>query len=348
MTQRRKLGRHLAALDRKTRKIYGHGTCLAPSEWHSHCQGSIIRAHTVPRSSLQRIARDGHVYALVHSLASLDRNRGQPTPELVGVHRASTFSGFCRHHDNHLFRPIEKSTFVGSSEQCFLLAFRALAREVHGKRSEWRNFNETLADIGARHAIPDYGRGLEAGVANIREHMHDYASLLVANDYSSVRAYVIEFKAAPPVMCSGAIYPECDFHGGALQNLADLNRKPDLLCFSSYFCGQRGVVLFSWLPESDPSCSEFLQDFAAVPNRDLGPALVHFLFEYSDNILLAPDWWDALSPRDTGELLRRIRAGTPFGPLHRALSSDAVDYTPWPVTDRYWVNAPSRFRAQDP
>ena len=109
--------------------------------------------------------------------------------------------------------------------------------------------------------------------------MSDYASMLVAGDYSPVRAYVIEFEAAPPIMCSGAIYPECDVGGTALQDLADLSRRPDLLCFSSYFGGQRGIVSFTSLPSSDPSCSTFLHSLAEIPNPDLGPALVHFLFE---------------------------------------------------------------------
>lgn len=275
-------------------------------------------------------------------MASLNRNRGHPTPELVGIYKASTFSGFCRHHDNHLFQPVEKSKFIGSREQCFLLAFRALAREVHGKLSEWRNFNENLRNVEARSEIVDYGRGLRAGVTNIRKHMHDYSSMLVAGDYSAVRAYVIEFEAAPPVMCSGAIYPDYDFQGTVLQDLADLNRRPDLLCFSSYFGGQRGVVSFTWLPSSDHSCSVFLQGLARIPDHDVGPALAHFLFEYSDNIQLAPDWWDALLPESTGELLRRIRTGTPFGRPRMALHSRLVGYAPWRVHDRYWINPPSR------
>ena len=112
---------------------------------------------------------------------------------------------------------MEKSTFVGSSEQCFLLAFRALAREVHGKRSEWRGFNETFANLRGG-SMADYGRGLQAALGNIREHMYDYTSVLGARDHSQVRAYVIEFEMVPTLIRSGAIYPEQDFRGTPRQN----------------------------------------------------------------------------------------------------------------------------------
>ena len=280
------------------------------------------------------------MYALVHGLAHLDRNRGQPTPELLGIRRASTFSGFCRHHDNDLFQPVEKSTFVGSSEQCFLLAFRALAREMHGKRFEWRTFNEILANVADHYVTSNYKRGLNAGVAHLRDHMCDYSTLLVARDYSPVHAYVIDFNIAPTVMCSGAIYPDQDFGGQSLQDLDDLSRRPDLLCFSCFFDGKRGVAMFAWLPGSDHSCSAFTLSLAEVPDSDLGSALVRFLFEYSDNIQLAPDWWEALPLQSVGKLLRRVGAASSFlirrGPIH----GDDEVYASWPVIDRYWINPP--------
>ena len=108
--------------------------CLAPQVWLNKCRGPIVRAHTVPKSaSLKTIARDGHVYSLDLSLDGIGKGLGGPVPKLCGIKRASTFTGFCSGHDNAIFSPLEKFVFSGTSEQCFLLGYRALAREFYTK-----------------------------------------------------------------------------------------------------------------------------------------------------------------------------------------------------------------------
>ncbi len=72
--------------------------------------GKIVRAHSIPKAgSLARIAEKGHVLAYVTSLENLRRNDGRLWPELVGVNRATTFTGFCASHDNKLFEPVESN-----------------------------------------------------------------------------------------------------------------------------------------------------------------------------------------------------------------------------------------------
>ena len=124
-------------------------------------------------SSLRNIARDGHVYGFEISIRSLDQNRGFVLPSLLGVNRASTFTGFCSKHDNLIFSPLEDRPFTGSKEQCFLLGYRALAREYFTKLSA-----KSLSDIhrqGDRGKPPEQQRiyqdhvsallsGVEAGV----------------------------------------------------------------------------------------------------------------------------------------------------------------------------------------
>ena len=297
----------------------------------------MIRAHTVPKASLRRISREGHVYALVHGFSNLDRHGGRPIPELEGINWASTFSGFCAHHDDVLFRPVEKTPFVASAEQCFLLAFRALAREYHGKRAQWRSYQELLR-LQGDHPFIGYGRGLEAGIKHIREHFRDYTELLVSSEHSPLRSYVVEFDAAPIVMCSGAVYLETDYRGERTQDLADLGRRPDLLCFSSFFGGQRGVVVFSWLPTSDPTCLPYVESLSKIPDSGIGSALVRFLFEQSDNVQIAPDWWESLPPVLRERLVQFLGIGTPTGSLRETLSNDENVYASWSVTTRRWIN----------
>ena len=107
--------------DKELRKAFSSKVCSTPEDWHIDCSKQISKAHTVPKSgSLRKIARKGLVYAFVPSLENLKKNNGVFVPELIGINKASTFSGFCSYHDGVIFSPVEQKPFVGSPEQCFL------------------------------------------------------------------------------------------------------------------------------------------------------------------------------------------------------------------------------------
>ena len=140
---------------KKFKRAFSVKTCLAPDTWLKHCCGRVSRAHTVPKSgSLKRIARKGHVYSYdVSSLKNLQKHDGALVPELLGINRASTFTGFCSRHDNQIFEPLEKRTFCGTPEQCFLLGYRARAREIYTKRAA-AAFSDVLQDADKGKTLP--------------------------------------------------------------------------------------------------------------------------------------------------------------------------------------------------
>ena len=119
------------------------GECSAPPQWKHNCDARIVKAHTVPQASLSRIAVNGHVLSFLPNAASLEEYGPALPPQRRGIRLASTFTGFCAKHDDSVFAPLEKVPFTGTSEQCFLLAYRALARELYLKKAilrywEWR------------------------------------------------------------------------------------------------------------------------------------------------------------------------------------------------------------------
>ena len=102
--------------------------------------------------------------------------------------------------------------FSGTPEQCFLLGYRALARELYTKRA-------AVAQSGLRQSL-DKGKtpaeqvliqatiraleiGLAAGLRDIKCRKTLYDGILESRRFAPVRAYIIEFEHPPPVMCSG-------------------------------------------------------------------------------------------------------------------------------------------------
>src|SRR5689334_10413903 len=107
--------------------------CLHPLASKETCSGEAIKAHTVPRSSLRKIARDGHVYRISGDLPTLIKTQGKLSPRLIGINKASIFTGFCAHHDHTTFQPFEDGSYKSIAQASFLLGYRALCLELFNK-----------------------------------------------------------------------------------------------------------------------------------------------------------------------------------------------------------------------
>ena len=144
---------------------------MAPEGWLKNCKGVISKAHTVPKSgSLKRIARKGHVYNLTTEPSYKHTgNQLNHIPRLLGINKASTFNGFCTQHDQSIFEPVEKDVFRGTSQQCFLLGYRALAMEMYKKHALFRSLDYVLQadEVGKfqqQYELDAYKNAFEASV----------------------------------------------------------------------------------------------------------------------------------------------------------------------------------------
>ena len=325
--------------------------CLAPEAWLRDCRGGIVQAHTVPKSgSLQRIARNGHVHSYILRPENVWKHGGIPVPELLGINQASTFPGFCSRHDNSIFQPLENEAFVGTPEQCFLIGYRAQARELHVKNAA-DGFSPTRRDLdkgkelGEQIAIQTLTLACEVGIKvdlrDLHHYKQKYDDILQTRRFDTVRGYVIEFEAPPPVMCSGILCPGQDFNGNELQDIADLSSILDQLCFSSFHGGKCGIVVFSWLAESDRTCRSFVESLKAIPDELVTAALLRLFFTHCENIHMNPDWWEVLSEQIRNALVTRMisTADIEKGLPHAVLADDGICHTPWAILRRYEVPA---------
>lgn len=296
------------------RDSFSASTCLAPEVLGPGHGGRIVRAHTVSRSgSLERIARAGHVYSFVPSFKSLTENNGLIVPTLCGIRKASTFTGFCATHDDSIFAPIEKAPFDGTPQHCFLVAYRGLVREVFTKSSQVAHLlrsrdldrgKSPSAQADIQQFISDQQTGAEWGLRDVSVHKKKYDDILIAGDFRKVRAYVVELEAPPPVMAGGSLFPEHDFDGREAQAFGP--HLPKLLNHASFVGGDRGVIVFQWLDDSDEACIQFTRSLHRLAEPALGDAIVRFLFEYCENLHIDPDWWESLGEPTRSALVQRM------------------------------------------
>jgi hypothetical protein len=104
-------------------------TCLY-LEAPNGCDGKIIEAHTISRTSLRRVADAGHVLIPTQDILTFDKH-APVAMKRVGISRATTFAGFCARHDNLIFSLIDTKPIAPSQDQLLLLAYRTWAQRVH-------------------------------------------------------------------------------------------------------------------------------------------------------------------------------------------------------------------------
>lgn len=326
------------------KKVFSIKDCLAPTPMKTDCSKIFAKAHTVPRRSLQQIARDGHVYSFIPSLDNIIKYDGRLQPELIGISRASTFSGFCSVHDSKIFSKIENQPFHGSQEQCFLLAYRALARELYTKRALVASSDvrrqadrgkplERQITIQYMNALID--TGASAGLRDNESYKKIHDDVLLSGDFSNVRAFIIELESAPPVMCSAGIFPEQDFAGNQLQNVGDLNITPHLLNFTSFYSGDHGLIVFIWLRECDPTCQQFISSLRALSLDRITDAFIRFFFEFCENLHISPEWWESLADDKKNALINRLAssANPELARNSGCIAEDGFKFDNWPISD---------------
>lgn len=300
------------------RKAFGAKYCSVPDNIKTACKGNIVRAHSVSKSmNLKKIERNGHVYAFIPSFDNLIKNNGVLQPELYGINKASTFTGFCAHHDKIIFSPLEDEEFVGSKEQCFLLAYRAQAREYFTKKSSANLMDfmkqadrgrSPLEQLGIQNMAFSHSLGVGAGVRDITIYKDKLENILNTKDLNKINAFIMNFGKTPSVFCSAGIFPECDFQGNRLQDLSDLKTTPDLLTFSTIATKNGGSAVFTWLNDSDSkgNCERFINSLKKIEPDNITNSLIRFFFEFCENVFMEPAWWESLDKPKQDSLVNRL------------------------------------------
>lgn len=101
--------------------------CLEPT---MSCPEKAIRAHSIQNAKVfELIAEENHLYEMRARVKNGEMRCGF---EKIGRNEASTFTGFCAAHDTSMFSPIDTKPFsIDDTEQLFLIAYRAVTRELH-------------------------------------------------------------------------------------------------------------------------------------------------------------------------------------------------------------------------
>jgi hypothetical protein len=283
--------------------------CLHPDA-PAECSGAPIEAHSVSKqATLRLLASDGHVYEPSPS--------PDPAMQLVGINKASTFRGFCGKHDTDLFSQIDNEPFSASPEQCFLHGYRALSlktlREtaataslpaIHQHESGAPHQKQRFVHDRVETAFTGTVRALEiARACKIR-----YDAVLREKRWDEVRFLWATYEAPPPLACSSILGPKYDFQGKLLQSLSG-PWDPEWLTVHSFLSDGKGYFVLSWLQSSAGIGTRFAESLISLPAREVPDAVLLLVLTYTENVFIAPAWWDQLTDQKRRTLLSATLRG---------------------------------------
>lgn len=331
---------------KEVRRLHEMQYCSHPQASSSTCAGGIVRSHTLQLAGvLSTIALNRHVYGL-DVFGEPDPN-GKPRYTLIGVRKASTFTGFCSRHDTELFRRLETQPFIASKEQLFLLAYRALTKEVYAKRFAVKcvpilRKTDKGRDILSQVQLQDYlyvhEQILRQSLKDLESTSHDYRNAFLAEDYDRFSAYIVFTDRIPDFAVSGCIHPEFDFQGRKLQNLSSPERL-DLITYTVLPLYSGGIIALVWDAKAGTSCQKLASSLANLSDSEVQDAIVRFTYEYFENCYASPRWWESLSMGQRNHLLNRIAlAGS--DQVNRepdCLKDDGLRAATWKVMKREWL-----------
>jgi hypothetical protein len=172
---------------------------------------------------------------------------------------------------------------------------------------------------------------VQAGLRDVTILKEKFDKILLAKDYGKILFARFELDRHPDIMVSGGCAPEFDFCGRELQNLGHLQHLQEIILFSLFTSGGRGHFCFIWHEEHDKTCRQFSDSLIALTQDQRAHAIVRFVFEYSDNVYMNPDWWDARSAIEKRALIARVGAPILVSRSKKCLCDDGMRVVDWRV-----------------
>ena len=332
-------------IHRQLAGFYNKKFCSVPESMKSKCSGKIIKAHSVSKSSsLKAIAKNGHVLS---TFGSVRESKGNVLfePVKVGINKASTFTGFCADHDKKLFSPIEDCEFQPNETNCFLVAYRALARELFVKLHSEEMF-ELVKDLDRgksilrQYAVQKIGNHFSSNNDLTKSDLNyiktHFDKMLISSSYEALQHYVFVLDSPPQVMASACFGPIIDFQGDIIQEFSKKHEEvPDYMIVNVFSSGSKGYIVLSWLSEHKESCIKFINSLYRSPSIE--DSLTKFIFTTIENVYFSEVWWEHLSDSNRDEILSSIRQGVSQPTYNDSLITQS-SFNTFAVSDSRMIN----------
>jgi hypothetical protein len=289
-----------------------------------NCSNDIVAAHSIQNNGvLNLISEDINGNSCVYSLLFKEYN---PKGQIIGLQAlgkksASTFLGFCGYHDKTIFHKIEdRSIDLNNDEQCFLLSYRAFAKDYHAKKETLQgyNTNEWYDKKEAKVFKEGLSEGSEIGLRDgniVKERLNE---ILKNKQFSELEYFVYELDYAIPMALAASFNPEYSYKNKLLNKSHNPNDYYEFVNFSIQPTNDnRTLIVFSCLPEQKKSVL-FIDELSRLATLKLEKSISSLAIAYVENTFISPSLWNKLGDWGQKILLEELAL---TNPIIRAMSN---------------------------
>ena len=248
------------------------------------------------------LAQDGHV-----SSPTIKHSEKGPRVEFtrIGRNHASTFTGFCSTHDAEIFRAIDQHPLDRNNmEQLFLLAYRAVARELHAVMEgaariqgtyQYRvergydsgTATDSAGQLATAHLIKSYD--------TYRYRCDNFDRPLLLKSYKEIQHDVFVLLGQVPVIAASATF--------SLDGLAGMDGTPRATLNILPTSQTETIVIFSYSEKHSGTVRTGLNRIFQAGGDYQKYEISKLMLESTENFVISPSHFDSW-PKDKKEPVR--------------------------------------------
>jgi len=290
--------------------------CLFKECFHkdNSCDSKIIKAHSIQENRyLKEISVNGELLSFNSYNFS---DKFEVSLKEIGKGKASIFTGFCKYHDNVIFKPIESENEYEkyNKEQEFIFAYRALAWFYYAKRVEYNiykksyemfsdidvqniqkyyNFHPPFSDNFIAFKTHMYQQSLKGALAAVKELEIFRASFninLERKKFNKLVTKVIEYNKTTPIALSSIVNIEYDVNGKLINDYYNQKKKLKPILLSVFNQKGKTYILISYLKKHMNTFSFIDEQIIKQPTLRQKIILSNMIISYVENFFISPDF----------------------------------------------------------
>lgn len=280
--------------------------CLHPDT--KRCSSGIIKAHAIQNNKyLNRLVGDINGQSMVYVTYDFLTNDNNEIIDLkpIGRNSASTFTGFCSHHDIETFKPIENLNLELTREHIFLHGYRAFNASFHHFCEYCKGH---LKDENQRRRFQsdfDYGNwsikiGIELNkLIKLKEKIDTFLTLKKYDGLHSVVSLIRDQRIS--LASCGAI-PIRYLPNNTLINI---DKSEATLLLTVLPDDTLSVAILSCFT-GDINGRKFIDELIKLEKNNLHKIISSLLISYTESTIISPHLWKTLGNKNRSRILECI------------------------------------------
>jgi len=288
-----------------------------------NCSDTIKPSHSIQNNRvLKKISKEGEVLSFQPTMM------GDAKLSEIGRKKASTFTGFCKKHDNSIFKPIEDSNdFIpGNRKQEFLYSYRALAYSHYGKKFELKVYKEILQmmekmdDERIKKYLNDeppfpkwYYKENDsvfssklAGASDAFNTLDSFRKAMNINldkeRYYKIVTTNLIFNEEFPIAVSSTLFIEYDLENNQINEYVNPNKSLIPSFLTVFPQSGKTFILFSYFKKHENQFKRFETQLRHLDIEKQKIILTNLIVNYVENFFINPDYFSSMDEKMKSEI----------------------------------------------